>query len=156
MTHENRSRLAVDTDGNWRLYTNSAPGGCTVLGTVSRDGETGALVVTEAGIYSMLNARVYRGLDQRKVKAALGIPQDVGRPAELDGGKRVQVYLDAESLTIAAKLGGGNVSEGIRLSLAKAAGAVFRLIPNTLSRTVTGNFWIYIRQEHRKVLQCGD
>jgi hypothetical protein len=92
-----------------------------VLGTVSRDGETGALVVTEAGIYSMLNARVYRGLDQRKVKAALGIPQDVGRPAELDGGKRVQVYLDAESLATASRLGSGNVSEGIRKALKQSS-----------------------------------
>ena len=40
----------------------------------------------------------------------------VGRPADV-GGKRVQVYLDAESLAIAAKLGNGNVSEGIRKAL---------------------------------------
>lgn len=40
----------------------------------------------------------------------------VGRPADV-GGKRVQVYLDAESLAIAAKLGSGNVSEGIRKAL---------------------------------------
>ena len=45
----------------------------------------------------------------------------VGRPAEV-GGKRVQVYLDAESLAIASKLGSGNVSEGIRKAL-KGAGA---------------------------------
>ena len=43
----------------------------------------------------------------------------VGRPAEV-GGKRVQVYLDAESLSIAAQLGNGNVSEGIRKALKKA------------------------------------
>lgn len=43
----------------------------------------------------------------------------VGRPALL-GGKRVQVYLDDESLAIAAQLGNGNVSEGLRLAL-KAA-----------------------------------
>ena len=42
----------------------------------------------------------------------------VGRPADV-GGKRVQVYLDAESLSIAAKLGTGNVSEGIRKALAE-------------------------------------
>ncbi len=40
----------------------------------------------------------------------------VGRPAEV-GGKRVQVYLDAESLSIAAQLGNVNVSEGIRKAL---------------------------------------
>lgn len=43
----------------------------------------------------------------------------LGRPAEMDGGKRVNVYLDAASLARAAELGGGNVSEGIRLALAK-------------------------------------
>lgn len=35
----------------------------------------------------------------------------VGRPAEV-GGQRVQVYLDAESLAIAAVMGNGNVSGG--------------------------------------------
>lgn len=120
MTHEGRGRLTVDPDGNWRLYTNSIPAGCTALGTITRDGETGALVQTEAGIYSMLNARVYRALDQRKVRAALGLNNDAGRPAELSGGKRVNVYLDAASLERAAELGNGNVSEGIRIALSKA------------------------------------
>lgn len=41
-----------------------------------------------------------------------------GRPAEIEGGKRVNVYLDAASLASAAELGGGNVSEGIRIALA--------------------------------------
>lgn len=122
MTHGNRGRLAVDVNGNWRLYTNSIPAGCTVLGTVTRDGnETGALVQTEAGIYSMLNARCYRGLDQRKVAAALGIEQSTpGRPAEMIGGKKVNTYLDAESIAIAVKLGNGNVSDGIRKALKQA------------------------------------
>jgi hypothetical protein len=46
----------------------------------------------------------------------------VGRPADV-GGKRVQVYLDAKSLAIAAKLGNGNgnVSDGIRQALKQAA-----------------------------------
>lgn len=44
----------------------------------------------------------------------------VGRPNEMEGGKRVQVYLDAESLAIANKLGSGNVSEGIRKALKQA------------------------------------
>ena len=40
-----------------------------------------------------------------------------GRPPSLSGGKRVNVYLDAASLKTADKLGGGNVSEGIRMAL---------------------------------------
>lgn len=72
MTHTNRGRLAVDINGNWRIYTNTAPAGCTMLGTVKRgETETGALVQTEAGIYSMLNARVYKSLDQNKIAAAI-------------------------------------------------------------------------------------
>ena len=42
-----------------------------------------------------------------------------GRPPEI-GGKRVNVYLDAASLEYAARLGNGNVSEGIRKALANA------------------------------------
>ena len=41
----------------------------------------------------------------------------VGRPTEIKDGKRVNVYLDSKSLDIAAKLGDGNVSEGIRKAL---------------------------------------
>lgn len=119
MTHTNRGRLAVDTNGNWRLYTNTIPGNSTPLGTVTRDeSDTGALVRIEAtGAYVQVNAGAIRSLDGRKVAAALGI---AGRPSEMEGGKRVNVYLDAESLAKAAKLGNGNVSEGIRVSLRRA------------------------------------
>ncbi len=44
----------------------------------------------------------------------------VGRPSEMAGGKAVNVYLDAESISIATKLGNGNVSEGIRKALKQA------------------------------------
>jgi hypothetical protein len=49
----------------------------------------------------------------------IDLPQ-VGAPVVLDGGKRVNVYLDAESLKIASDLGKGNVSEGIRISLQRS------------------------------------
>ena len=44
-----------------------------------------------------------------------------GRPSEMSGGKKVNTYLDAESISIAARLGNGNVSEGIRKALKQAA-----------------------------------
>lgn len=44
-----------------------------------------------------------------------------GRPEEMAGGRKVNTYLDANSIAIASKLGQGNVSEGIRIALAKAA-----------------------------------
>ena len=45
----------------------------------------------------------------------------LGRPEEMAGGRKVNTYLDANSIAIAAKLGQGNVSEGIRIALSKAA-----------------------------------
>lgn len=45
----------------------------------------------------------------------------VGRPAKMDGGKRVNVYLDKTSLQRAEELGKGNVSAGIRKSLSDSA-----------------------------------
>ena len=45
-------------------------------------------------------------------------PGQVGRPVEMEGGRRVNTYLDAASLATAAQLGNGNVSEGIRIALA--------------------------------------
>lgn len=44
-----------------------------------------------------------------------------GRPEEMAGGRKVNTYLDANSIAIASKLGQGNVSEGIRIALSKAA-----------------------------------
>lgn len=112
-----RSRLTVNPDCNWRLYTNTIPAGSTPLGTVTRgDTDTGALVqINATGVYVHVNAGAVRNLDGRKVAAAIGMS---GRPSEMDGGKRVNVYLDAKSLETAAAIGGGNVSAGIRKALA--------------------------------------
>jgi hypothetical protein len=120
MNHTNRGRLAVDTNGNWRLYTNTIPENSTPIGVVTRDeSDTGALVrIEETGIYVQVNAGAIRSLDGRKVAAALGT---AGRPSEMSGGKKVNTYLDAESISIAARLGNGNVSEGIRKALKQAA-----------------------------------
>lgn len=82
MTHTNRGRLVVDTNGNWRLYTNTIPVNSTPLGTVTLDkSDTGALVRIDAtGVYVQVNAGAIRSLDGRKVAAALGIdePTDYG------------------------------------------------------------------------------
>jgi len=43
----------------------------------------------------------------------------VGRPAELEGGSRRNVYLDTVSIARARKLGKGNISEGIRIALSR-------------------------------------
>lgn len=44
----------------------------------------------------------------------------VGRPSEMESGRKVNTYLDAESIAIATRLGNGNVSEGIRKALKQA------------------------------------
>lgn len=41
----------------------------------------------------------------------------IGRPKELDGGKRCQVYLNKSSMEVAAELGDGIISSGIRCAL---------------------------------------
>ena len=119
MTHSNRGRLIVDLNGNWRLYTNTIPANATPIGTVTRDiGDTGALVRIDAtGAYVQVNAGAVRSLDGRKVAAALGT---AGRPAEMAGGKRSNIYLDAESRATAERIGNGNISDGIRIALAMA------------------------------------
>lgn len=48
-----------------------------------------------------------------------------GRPREMSGGRRVQVWLDDESLNRARQIGAGNVSAGIRAALSMRNGAVF-------------------------------
>ena len=70
MTHSNRGRLAVDTNGNWRLYTHPLPG-WEMLGTVQRGLEIGALGKSPAGIFAQINAGSVRSLDQRKIQAAI-------------------------------------------------------------------------------------
>ena len=119
MTHSNRGRHTVDANGNWRLYTNAIPANSTPLGTVTRDiGDTGALVrMDKTGVYVQVNAGTIRSLDGRKVAAALGT---TGRPTEMDGGKRTNIYLDAESRATAERIGNGNISDGIRIALAQA------------------------------------
>ena len=119
MTHNNRGRISVDTAGNWRLYCNTLPAGAVPLGTVTRDGaDTGALVRYEAtGLYAQINAGAVRSLDGRKVAAALGL---TGRPAQMEGGRNVNVYLDPQSIAVAQALGDGSISAGIRKALKSA------------------------------------
>lgn len=45
--------------------------------------------------------------------------EQVGRPAEMEGGSRRNVYLDTVSIARARKLGKGNISEGIRIALCR-------------------------------------
>lgn len=45
------------------------------------------------------------------------IPNPVGRPVKMPGGKRRNIYIDEISWQIAKELGSGKPSEGIRIAL---------------------------------------
>jgi hypothetical protein len=64
--------MRVTLGGSWRLYTNTVPEGCEVLGVVWRTFyDRGALVRTAVGIYAQLNDGVLRPLPQREVVEAI-------------------------------------------------------------------------------------
>ena len=120
MTHDNRNRIDIQQPGNPQIYQMAALPNYEVFGTVTQGDYTGALLRHKrTGVFVMANAGAIRNLDQSKVKAAIGIAP--GRP-ETVKGKACNVYLNAENLVIASKLGDGNVSAGIRKAL-ELAGA---------------------------------
>lgn len=132
MTHTNRGRLAVDVGGAWRIYWGNAPvpSGAEMLGTVTRSpGDVGALARLPTGLYAQGNASVLRGLDQRKVQAALDAAEPrrggwrgVARTGAdgASGVVRKSVTLDEASIAVLRELGDGDLSVGIR----RAAGIV--------------------------------
>ena len=71
---DNRARLHIDKFGNWNLYAGKGwpPPGWQMLGTVRRgESDIGALGLSPAGVYCQINNCSVRGLNQRKVVAAL-------------------------------------------------------------------------------------
>lgn len=98
-----------------------------LVNRIDLDGQRVMAVITKNGspiAHHKFNAREEdREFYWRGRITQLPIYPEAGRPVELEGGKRVQVYLDAESLTIAARLGERNVSDGIRQALKIAATA---------------------------------
>ncbi len=111
----NHCRLVVDQGGNWRQFVAAVPTDAKVIGVVSHPDLTqGALVRFPNGNYVQINGETVRQLDGRRVVSALGIS---GRRPEMSGGRKVNTYLDEDSISIAARLGDGNVSCGIRRAL---------------------------------------
>jgi|GEM_PF-3402030 len=64
--------------------------------------------------FSVGSADYIHAIKDQHIKKLLRNP--VGRPADV-AGKKVNTYLDADSIAIASRLGNGNVSEGIRKAL---------------------------------------
>ena len=71
MANLNRGRYTITVDGPWRLYSTTQPKGWTMIGTIQREMEIGALGLSPAGIYAQINAGAVKALDQRKVMACL-------------------------------------------------------------------------------------
>lgn len=68
----NRGRYTVIIDGPWRLYSQTTPVGWTMIGTIQRDMEIGALALSPVGIYAQINTgNAVRQLDQRKTLNAI-------------------------------------------------------------------------------------
>ncbi len=67
-----RNRLTVALGDGWQFYSPVIPAGSRALGIVSRGvGDTGALIVTPAGLYAQANAGALRNLPQAAVVRAL-------------------------------------------------------------------------------------
>ncbi|UTH73644.1 hypothetical protein [Chromobacterium sp. IIBBL 290-4] len=118
MRDDKGHRIQIEQPGRPRLYQLDDLPGYEIVGVITLAGRSGALARKYSnGVFSMVNSGTMRPLDQRLVKRALGIGGNAGAPAQMQGGGRHNVYLDAESIAIAQALGDGNISRGIRLAL---------------------------------------
>lgn len=120
MSSFNRKKINVDPEGKWKLYCPVLPEGAEPLGTAKVGEKEGALIRFKAtGLYAIAAAGAITNIDGRKVAAAL---TGRGREKEMEGGRKVNVYLDAESVEKARALGDGNISEGIRMAIRSCDG----------------------------------
>lgn len=85
------------------------PDGAKIIGGYTDDHRAGALVELANGNWWCGNAGSHSNVYKPK-----------GRPQEMSGGKRRNVYLDDASWGKAVALGNGNASDGIRIALLRA------------------------------------
>ena len=119
----NQGRLFVDMEGDWRQFVATLPPAAQVIGVVSHGEltEPGALVRLTNGTYVQINGETTYQLDGRRVVATMGI---AGRRRVMRDGRNVNTYLDAETISLATRIGDGNVSQGIRRALQECHKAV--------------------------------
>lgn len=89
--------------------TGPLPKGAKIIGGYSDDHLAGALIELKSGAWTCGNAGAHTNVYKPK-----------GRPQEMQGGKRRNVYIDDASWDKAAKIGKGNASDGIRVALTHA------------------------------------
>jgi len=128
MNHKNRSRLTVDINGDWKKYLQSHTDddGFVAVGTVSMsDNEIYALLHCQStekyiAVRDGNSDIEFLKLDQRKVKAALGISNNAGAPVQLDDAKPCNLSLDAPTRAIFKRLGDGKMALGARIAAQSA------------------------------------
>lgn len=118
----NRDRVQVDPKGNWGKIVQILLPGYKGLGTVKVGSDTECVLALEekTNTYYAVDVRGYRPLNQRKVRAALGLPEPVGQPRK--GYEFREVYsvrLEPSLAEYLRKLGDpedGNLSEGVAIA----------------------------------------
>lgn len=117
MSQSNRARITVDLDADWRKFGYHVPDYCRPIGTAELGDVSGILVHQLDGLYCLIHADGLTKLDQRKIKSALGIKNGAGAPRKLDKTARgIEVRLEERVIANARQIGGGSVSEGIRIA----------------------------------------
>lgn len=105
-------------DEDWTTYS-IVPDSATVRGVLYRDGYPPGVLVRYEGMrkkpYAVFNNGKERVIDGRRVAPLLG--RTAPNAKKLEGGKAITIYLDAQTRVIAERLGGGNISEGVRKAL---------------------------------------
>ena len=111
----NRGKIQVDPGGDWRGILKTLPQGYKAVGVVWQGNEApGVLALDTSSQYVQLNAEGARTLDQRKVRAALGLSNPVGKPRI--GYEIRQVYavrLEPSLAKYLEEVGEGNLAAGI-------------------------------------------
>jgi Protein of unknown function (DUF1488) len=115
----NRDRISVDRNGDWKAIFQILQPGQEALGTVRRGAEPwGALIYEEGtGYIRVGEAGRKTVLDQRKVRAALGLPEPVGQPRKGYELREVfSVRIEPSLAQYLKELGGDNLSEGVAIA----------------------------------------
>lgn len=116
---DRKRKFTVDKNGAWEKFAINLPINSQAIGTVTwEDGAPAALIrFNKTGGYAAIKEKNILPLSRIAVEKQF---MPVGRPKYLNNGRKIQVYLDEESLTFATKLGMGNISAGVRAALKSA------------------------------------
>ncbi len=114
-----RDRITVRPGDHWKKIVPMMPLGLTPVGTVTVGSDIERVLVMDeqANFMQLGKAGDLVPLDQRKVRAALGLPEPVGQPRK--GYEVREVYsirLEPAMAEYLRALGGDNLSEGVTIA----------------------------------------